>query len=57
MTMKKKIVTMIVSLSVPSNMTAQEARREARTLINDQCNYSADYGDVRAHSVKPLPRA
>jgi hypothetical protein len=38
---------------VPVEMTAAEARREVRTLINDQANWSADPGDVKAREVRP----
>lgn len=56
LTMKRKFVRMVVTLSVPADMTPQEARREARTLINLQCNYNADHGDVRAQKIEPFPR-
>lgn len=35
----RKQVTMIVTVSVPAKLSAAAARREVRTLINDQCNY------------------
>lgn len=50
---KRKQVTMLVTVSVPVEFTADMARREVRTLINEQCNYVADEGMVKAVSVKP----
>lgn len=35
----RKQVTMTVTVSVPKWMTAAQARREVRTLINQQCFY------------------
>lgn len=49
----KKIIRVTVELSVNKNMTAAEARREVRSLINDQCYYSWDDDDIRAKSVRP----
>lgn len=49
----RKIVTMALTVSVPSTMTAREARREVRSLINDQCNWSADPGDVKVRKLTP----
>lgn len=39
MASKRKTLTMQVTVSVPAWMTAADARREVRTLINEQCNY------------------
>lgn len=55
MSKTRKKVTMLVTVSVPVAMTAAQARREVRTLITDQCNYSADEGDVKALKVKSAP--
>lgn len=61
----RKTITMSVQVSVPSFMTAAQARREVRTLINDQSNYLSGIMDrngewrevhdktVRAKSVTP----
>lgn len=62
---KRKQVTMSVTVSVPSWMTAAQARREVRTLINDQCNFLSsgpmELGwpgvDVKARQVRPIGRA
>jgi hypothetical protein len=35
----RKAVTMLVTVTVPRGLTAAQARREVRTLINEQCNY------------------
>lgn len=50
----RKRLTMTVTVSVPHGMTAAAARREVRTLITHQCNWSADDGDVKALSVRPF---
>lgn len=47
---------MLVTVTVPADMSAAQARREVRTLITHQCNYSADEGDVIARLVKAAPR-
>lgn len=49
----RKRVTMLVTVTVPDDMTAAEARREVRSLITHQANFSAAEGDVKAVSVKP----
>lgn len=50
---KRKEVTLLVRVTVPADMTKTDAAREVRTLINDQCNWSAEPGDVRARACKP----
>jgi hypothetical protein len=40
MAKKRKTVRMIVEVSVPVGLPAAAARREVRSLINDQCEYS-----------------
>jgi hypothetical protein len=50
MTERKK-VKMIVTVSVPKHISASAARREVRTLINQQCNYFAEPEDIRATGV------
>lgn len=37
---KRKTIRMIVEVSVPATLPAAAARREVRSLINDQCEYS-----------------
>lgn len=56
MTAKRKQIAMLVVVSVPEGMTAAQARREVRTLITDQCNWSADEGSVKAIKVAPAAR-
>jgi hypothetical protein len=56
---KRKQITMTVTLSVPHWMTAAWARREVKTLVNDQANYLSpgpDYEEfyVRASKVAPV---
>lgn len=53
---KKKTIQLLVTVSVPADMTAADARREVRYLINDQANYMADYGDVKARKVGGIPK-
>lgn len=52
-TKSRKTVTMVLTVSVPVDMSAAEARREVRTLVNEQCNYSADEGDVKVRQLRP----
>jgi hypothetical protein len=52
MARRRKKLTMLVTVSVPVDMSAAEARREVRYLITDQCNYAADFGDVKAVAVR-----
>lgn len=63
MAKQTKTVTMQVTVRCPKWLTAQQARREVRTLINEQCFYgqpSIDgWSDVnesnfRAASVRPM---
>lgn len=53
---KRKRLTMLVTVSVPDDLTAAEARREVRTLINHQSGWLSrlEEGDVKAISVKPV---
>jgi hypothetical protein len=39
MAKKRKLVTMLLTVSVPASMTATQARREVRTNINNQSCY------------------
>ena len=48
----RKLVPMVVMVSVPATMTARKARREVRTLINHQANWSADPGDVKVRRIE-----
>lgn len=43
----KRTVEIKITVRIPSLMTKRDAMREVRTLVNEQCNYSADPGDVR----------
>lgn len=49
----RKQISMLVTVSVPRWMTAAEARREVRSLITHQANWSADDGDVKAIAIRP----
>jgi hypothetical protein len=53
---KRKKVTILVTVSVPEDMTAAHARQEVRSLINHQANWSANYDDVKAVSVRPAKK-
>ena len=53
--MKRKLVSMKLTVSVPADMSAAQTRLEVRTLINEQCNYSADEGDVKVRSLQAAP--
>lgn len=49
----RKTVSMKLTVTVPKNMPAADARREVRSLINDLRNYYADPGDVKVKAIKP----
>lgn len=51
--MAAKTVTMLVTVSVPMEMSASDARREVRTLVNEQCNYAAEPEDVKVRGIRP----
>jgi predicted RNase H-like nuclease (RuvC/YqgF family) len=48
-----KQITMTLTVRVPLRMSASEARREVKTLVSEQCNYSADEDEVRAVKCSP----
>ena len=52
----RKFVRMSLTVSVPRDMSASDARREVRTLIGNQSNYSAEPEDVKVRSCGPAPR-
>ena len=49
----RKQVTMLVTVSIPVDYSAADARREVRSLVSEQCNYSMDYDEVKLIGVKP----
>ena len=56
---KRKQITMSVTISAPGWMTAAQARRKVRTLINEQwgyMNHGPDHADlaVRTRAVRPV---
>jgi hypothetical protein len=51
---RRKEVSLLVRVTVPASMTKAEAAREVRTLISDQCNYAADYDDVRVKACRSI---
>ncbi len=53
---KRKRITMLVTVSVPAEMTAAEARREVRSLVNEMTTWAADFDEIVAVSVKALPK-
>lgn len=48
----RKFVTIALTVSVPLDMSHAQARLEVRTLINEQSNHTADYGEVKAFAVR-----
>lgn len=57
--MKRKAIHMLITVSVPANMSAAAARREVRELINHGTGWSTIPGyedSVRARKVAPAPR-
>ncbi len=57
MASRRKRVTMLITVTVPADMSAAQARLEVRTLINEQANYFANEGDVKAAAIKPAAKA
>lgn len=57
MTERRKQYTMTITVSVAPHVTAAEARREVRTLINEQVNYHHDPEDVRCKKIVPGRKA
>src|SRR3546814_19607815 len=57
MSKARKQLTLLVTVSVPVDMSAVQARREVRTLLSEQCKWGTQPEDVKAVSVKPIPRA
>ena len=57
---KRKIVRVMVELSVASNVPAAAARRELRTRVNELCCHSLEDGSwqkpayVRVKSARPV---
>ena len=60
MTARRKTITMTVTVSVPSWLTAMQARKEVRTLINESTVWghvkpdgfdSIDHGDIKVRKV------
>lgn len=55
---KRKRITMTVTVSVPADLPAKDARREVRTLINHQSGWLSrlEDGDVKAIAVRPATK-
>lgn len=53
---KRKTVMMMVAVSVPREVTAQQTRMEVRSLIKEAANHTLNPGDVRLVSVKSMPK-
>ncbi len=54
---RKREHYVLVKISAPWQLTANEVRREVRTLINEQCNHSAEPEDIRARKIMPVPKS
>lgn len=57
MAAKKKTHYVLLRVKAPEDMSAAEVRREVRSLVNDQCNHSAEPEDLRATKVSPVPKS
>lgn len=53
MTKTRKRVTMLVTISIPAGYSVADARREVRSLVAEQCNYSMDDAELKLISVRP----
>lgn len=51
---KRRTCKVLVTLSYPDGVTAAQARREARTLINENCAFALDYGAVKVRQMQPV---
>ena len=54
--MTRKRIKMLVTVTVPKEMSAAEARKEVRSLITHQANWAAEYDEVKAVAVQPASR-
>ena len=52
MAKKRKHIRMAVTVSVPHWMSASQARREVRTLVNDQSSYMSHGPNYEEPTVK-----
>lgn len=48
---KRKQIELSMVLSVPVGMTKAAAKKEVRSLINEQCNWAADEGEVKVKKL------
>lgn len=55
-TKKRKLIRVVVTLSVAPHVSAAEARRELRSRVNDSCCWFYDEEDVRVRQAKPAGR-
>lgn len=55
--MTRRLVSLLVNVTVPKGMTVTQVRQEIRCLVNDQCNHSANEGGIRVKGVRALPDA
>lgn len=51
MAKKRKTLELLITVSVPTDMRIAQVRKEVKTLVNEQCNYSADEGDIRIKRI------
>lgn len=52
----RKRVTMLVTVSIPAEYTAAQARREVKANIQHQSMHSMDEGDVKLIGCGPAPK-
>lgn len=52
MTPRRKVHCLTVMVSAPAAMAKREVRREIRSLVNHQANWSAEPGDIKARSIR-----
>jgi uncharacterized protein YneR len=53
---RKRRITMLVTVSVPADCSAAQARKEVRFLINEQCTYLLDDDQIRVVGLKGAKR-
>jgi len=52
----RKRVTMLVTVSIPAEYSATDARREVKANIQHQSMHSMEYGDVKLIGCRPAPK-
>lgn len=52
---ERRVFNMLVKVSVPAHLNAEDARAEVRSLLKHQCSVKVDEHEVHMLGVKPVP--